>query len=159
MTKKDHINDIDELEAEISRLQIKAQGKNLKLPTETETYNFLSTNQSQGVEEGELAVDVYQDKNNLIVQSVIGGVKAEDLEIGVENGVLTVRGERKRQDKIKSQDYFYEECYWGKFSRSVMLPQEVKIDKIKANLENGLLTIILPKIDSQKSTQINIVEK
>ncbi|MDD4607407.1 MAG: Hsp20/alpha crystallin family protein [Patescibacteria group bacterium] len=159
MTKKDHINDIDELEAEISRLQIKAQGKNLKLPTETETYNFLSTNQSQGVEEGELAVDVYQDKNNLIVQSVIGGVKAEDLDIGVENGVLTVRGERKRQDKIKSQDYFYEECYWGKFSRSVMLPQEVKIDKIKANLENGLLTIILPKIDSQKSTQINIVEK
>ena len=106
--------------------------------------------------DGQLSVDVYQTKDNLIVKSTIAGVKPENIDIAIDNDVLTVRGERKMEEKIENEDYFYQECYWGNFSRSVVLPVEVKSDEVEASIKNGVLTIILPKARKNKSIAVKV---
>lgn len=99
--------------------------------------------------EGRLSVDVYQSGDSLVVKSTIAGVKGEDLDITLNNDVITIRGRRTQADKIKTEDYFYQECYWGGFSRSIVLPVEVKPDEAEASLKNGVLTIVLPKVKTE----------
>jgi len=96
-------------------------------------------------EEGQLSVDVYQDNNNIIIKSTIAGVEPEDIDITFDNDMITIRGKRKKDLTVDEDDYFYQECYWGSFSRSIILPVEVEEEKIKATIKNGVLTIILPK--------------
>ncbi len=106
--------------------------------------------------EGELAVDVYQTDSDIVVQSTIAGVKPEDLEISVENDVLTIRGKRESETKQEGKNYFYQECYWGAFSRQIILPEEVDPNRIEAAMKNGVLTIKLPKINRSKLRKISV---
>jgi HSP20 family protein len=106
--------------------------------------------------EGELNIDMYQTKDNVIIKSTIAGVRSEDLDITIANDMLTIRGERKREEKISQEDYFYQECYWGGFSRSVILPVDVDIDSIEADLKDGILTVILPKAAKAKTKKIRV---
>jgi len=110
-------------------------------------------------EEGQLAIDVYQKDENIIIKSTLAGTKPEDINISLDNDTLTIRGKRELNEKIPESDYLYKECYWGPFSRSVILPSEVKNDKVKANIENGILTIILPKKKSKPKKIIKVSEK
>lgn len=107
-------------------------------------------------EEGQLAVDVYQDEKNIIVRAPIAGVKPEDLDISIHNDMVTIRGRREHASAIEEKDYFYRECYWGSFSRSIILPADVKTEEVEAMLKNGVLTIILPK--AQKARLIKVKE-
>ncbi len=107
-------------------------------------------------DEGQLTVDVYQDKDAIIVQSTVAGVNPDDLEINITNESVTVRGERQKLEIIEDKDYFYQECFWGKFSRSVILPQEVDPEKSTAALKNGILTIKMPKLDRKKSKRLKV---
>jgi HSP20 family protein len=109
--------------------------------------------------EGQLSVDVYQTKDNIIVTSTIAGVKPEDIDISFNNDMLTIRGKRETGQTIRDEDYLYRECYWGNFSRSIILPVEVKEEKIEASLENGVLTIVLPKAKTSKHISIKVKEK
>ena len=106
--------------------------------------------------EGQLSVDVYQTEDNIVVKSTIAGVKPEDLEIYIHNDLLTIRGKREQEVEEKEPDYFYRECYWGGFSRSIILPLEVQIDKTRAIFKNGVLTIILPKAKKSKVVDVEI---
>lgn len=108
--------------------------------------------------EGQLAIDVYQTKENIIVKSTIAGVKPEDLEIYLHNDLLTIRGKREHQVENEEPDYFYKECYWGGFSRSVILPVEVQSDKVDATLKNGVLTVILPKANKSRLINVQVTE-
>ena len=109
--------------------------------------------------EGQLLLDVYQDKKNIYIKSAIAGVKAQDLKISLHNDMLTIRGERRNEVVVDSEvDYFYQECYWGSFSRSIILPVEVKTDKIAATLKNGVLTITLPKAQRRTNIPIEVKE-
>ncbi len=110
-------------------------------------------------EEGQLSLDVYETPKEIVVRSTIAGVDAKNLDIYINNDMLTIRGHRKEEEKIKNKKYLYQECYWGSFSRSIILPVEVKIEKIEAQLENGILTIILPKAKENKKTNIKVKEK
>jgi len=110
-------------------------------------------------EEGELAIDLYETPESLILQAVIGGMKANDLDIAITNDMITIRGERKREEMEKIDKFYYEECFWGAFSRSIILPQEVNTDKAKATIKNGLLTIILPKLEKTKKKVLEIEEE
>lgn len=107
-------------------------------------------------EEGQLSVDVYQDKDNIYIKSTIAGVEPEDIDISFDNDMITIRGKRRLDKSIRQEDYFYQECYWGSFSRSIILPVDVQEDKIKATIRNGILTVILPKT---KRKDINITVK
>lgn len=106
--------------------------------------------------EGQLTVDVYQTPETIIVESTIAGVKPDDIDIDVTAESVTIRGERHQEEKIAENDYFYRECFWGKFSRSIILPQEVDPDKAHSTLRNGVLTIKLPKIHRNKSKKIKV---
>lgn len=96
-------------------------------------------------QEGQLTVDVFQDDANIIIQSTVAGVSPDDLDVSITNDMVTIRGARKRQYDVKSEDYFYQECYWGAFSRSVILPIEIDADNAEAKMKNGILTIRIPK--------------
>jgi HSP20 family protein len=106
--------------------------------------------------EGQLTIDMYQTKDNVIIKSTIAGVKPEDIDVTIANDMVTVRGERKRDFEASSEDYFYQECYWGSFSRSVVLPVDVDIDNVGADLKDGILTVILPKAAKAKAKKIKV---
>lgn len=114
---------------------------------------------SDGQDEGQLSIDIYQTPTKLIIKSTIAGVKPDDIDIAINNDMLTIRGKREMSEEINEDDYLYRECYWGAFSRSIILPVEVKADKIDAYLEDGVLTIILPKAKTQKQVSIKVKEK
>lgn len=97
--------------------------------------------------EGQLAIDVYQTAKKIVIKSTIAGVKSDDLKISLHHDLLTIKGERSSDQEIKDEDYLYRECYWGSFSRSIILPSEVDSKKVEAELENGVLTITLYKIN------------
>ena len=106
-------------------------------------------------EEGQLSVDVYQDAASIYIKSTIAGVEPEDIDISFDNDMITIRGKRKQDNAIRGEDYFYQECYWGGFSRSIILPVDVQEDKIKATIRNGILTIELPKA-KKKDIKISV---
>lgn len=107
-------------------------------------------------EEGQLAIDVYQTDKEIVVKSTIAGVKPEDIDVSINNDMLTIRGIRKVEEKIDEENYFYQECYWGSFSRSIILPVEVKAEEIDATLDNGVLTVKLPKKNTNKQISIKV---
>jgi len=110
-------------------------------------------------DEGQLAIDVYQDKNNIIILSAIAGIDPDRLDISLHNDILTIRGERKMIDEIEDENYFYKECYWGKFSRSIILPVEVRGDKINATIKNGILKVVLPKVNPTKKIKVKVLDE
>ncbi len=109
----------------------------------------------EGVE-GQLALDIYQNKDNIIVKSTIAGVKPEDLDITIADDRVTIRGERRQGEEIKGEDYLMQECYWGSFYRSFDLPLEVDVDKSVADIKDGILTLILPKASRSKTKKVRV---
>ena len=105
---------------------------------------------------GQLAVDVYQTKDEIVIKSTIAGVKPEDIDIAINNDMITLRGKREKDHEVTDDDYYYRECYWGGFSRSIILPCEVKVDKIKASMKNGILSVVLPK--ANKVSKVTVVK-
>ncbi len=107
-------------------------------------------------EEGQLTIDVYQTDNDIIIKSTIAGVKPENLDVSISNDMITIKGTRTQDDDIPEENYYYQECYWGSFARSLVLPTDVLDDKIDATLKNGILTIKLPKADTTKTKKITV---
>jgi HSP20 family protein len=107
-------------------------------------------------EEGQLAIDIYETPKKIVIKSTIAGAKPEDLDISLNNDMLTIRGKRERDEKVKEENYLYQECYWGYFSRSVILPSEVDAKNIDATLENGILTIKLIKTAREQNVPIKV---
>jgi len=106
--------------------------------------------------EGQLTIDMYQTKDNVIIKSTIAGVKPEDIDVTIANDMVTIRGERKRDFEASSEDYFYQECYWGSFSRSVVLPVDVDIENVGADLKDGILSVVLPKAAKARAKKVKV---
>ncbi|MFA6973479.1 MAG: Hsp20/alpha crystallin family protein [Parcubacteria group bacterium] len=106
--------------------------------------------------EGQLTIDVYQTENDIVIKSTIAGVKPEDLDVSINNDMVTIRGERKNEENVTEENYYYQECYWGQFSRSVILPVDVLADKAEASMKNGIFTLRLPKADTTKTKKIQV---
>lgn len=107
--------------------------------------------------EGQLAIDVYHTPTKLVINSTIAGAKPEDIDISLNNDMLTIKGKRETPSNTKIESYLHRECYWGSFSRSIILPFEIDPKNIKAALENGVLTITLTK--AKKELAIKVKEK
>lgn len=106
--------------------------------------------------EGALNIDMYQTKDNVIIKSTIAGVRPDDIDITVANDMVTIKGSRTREEKINQDDYFYQECYWGGFSRSVIVPVDIDSENIEADLKDGILTIIVPKAAKAKTKKVKV---
>ena len=107
-------------------------------------------------EEAELTVDVYQTPTEIIVQTMVAGVKPEDLELTIARDMITIRGQRGENRTIEEENYFTKELYWGAFSRTIMLPQEVEPEEAEATEKHGLLTIKLKKVDKEKRNSVKV---
>jgi len=106
--------------------------------------------------EGELAVDMYQTPTEIVVKTMIAGVKPEDVDISITRDMITIRGKREEAHEFSSDDFFHKELYWGSFSRSIILPQEIEVEEVEATNKNGMLTIHLPKLDKNKQAKVKI---
>jgi len=107
-------------------------------------------------DEGQLLVDVHQTPDAIIVKTMVAGVKPEDLQITISREMVTIQGKRQAETTALENDYFHKELYWGTFSRSILLPQEVDAEAAEATEKQGLLTIRLPKIDKQKIQKVKV---
>ncbi|MDQ3018366.1 MAG: Hsp20/alpha crystallin family protein [bacterium] len=106
--------------------------------------------------EGALNIDMYQTKDNVIIKSTIAGVRPDDIDITVANDMVTIKGTRQREENISQDDYFYQECYWGSFSRSVIVPVDIDSEEIEADLKDGILTVIIPKAAKAKTKKVKV---
>lgn len=106
--------------------------------------------------EGQLNIDMYQTKDNVIIKSTIAGVRPEDIDITVANDMITVKGSRKKEEAVPQDDYFYQECYWGSFSRSVIVPVDIDSEHIEADLKDGILTVVISKAAKAKTKKVKV---
>ncbi|PIP69072.1 hypothetical protein COW91_01330 [Candidatus Nomurabacteria bacterium CG22_combo_CG10-13_8_21_14_all_32_8] len=134
----------EEEDEEIKNIPIKGEKKNGNGWIEEEN------------EELELTVDVYQTSTDIILQTMVAGVKPEDLELTIARDTITIRGKREENRNIEEENYFIKELYWGKFSRTILLPQEVEPEEVEATEKHGLLTIKIQKVDKEKRNTIKV---
>ncbi len=107
-------------------------------------------------EEGQLTVDVYKTEDLIVIKSIIGGVRPEDLDVSITSDMVTIKGKRNNPDDVAPDDYYYQECFWGNFSRSIILPCDIKTEGVEASIKNGILTVKLPKIEKNTSMKIEV---
>jgi HSP20 family molecular chaperone IbpA len=106
--------------------------------------------------EGHLTIDVYQTGNDIVIESAIAGISSDNLDIAITSESVQIKGKREKHERIKKSDYLYQECFWGKFSRLIILPQEVDPDRAQASLKNGILKIVLPKVEKSQGRKIKV---
>lgn len=121
-------------------------------------FSSLKNQEGQHETEGQLAVDVAQTADELIVMAAMAGTPPESIQLHLHNDLLTIRGERKSPIG-ETSEHFYQECYWGKFSRSIVLPVDVKAELVRAEYNNGILVITLPKANPQNNIPIMVIEE
>lgn len=107
--------------------------------------------------EGQLSVDVYQKGDAIVVKSTIAGVDPADLEIFLNRDMLTIKGKREHAERVSEGDFFIRECYWGKFSRTIILPSDVKSEEAKATLKDGVLTVVMPKAQHSRNIPVKLI--
>jgi HSP20 family protein len=121
----------------------------------TETKEWLSS-----TNEGELTIDAYETKNDFVIVSTIAGVNAKDIDISIEDDMLIIKGKREKpKNSDKERTYFQKECFWGPFSKKIILPEKVKIAKAKAIIKDGILTLKVPKSKIKSSKKIKIEDE
>ena len=106
--------------------------------------------------EGQLPVDVHQTSSDIILRAFVAGVRPDELNISISRDMVEIEGSRMEREQVSGPDYFTRELFWGSFSRTILLPQEVDVDAASASAKDGLLTIILPKLDKAKQTKLRV---
>lgn len=107
-------------------------------------------------QDGELPVDMYQTSDAIVIRALVAGVSPEDLDIAITRDMVTIRGIREEYREAANDDYYHRELFWGSFSRTLLLPEEVVIDEADAQEKHGLLEIRLPKVDKGRSTKLRV---
>jgi HSP20 family molecular chaperone IbpA len=166
MMSSSQVEDVDADHPDVTQDYGDSIGSEVKLADEVlseeeidseESYSDESAGRSgEEEQEGQLTVDVFQDDENIVIQSTIAGVAPDDLDVSITNDMVTIRGERRQPYAIDSEDYFYQECYWGTFSRSIILPVEIDSDRAEAKIKNGVLTIRIPKANAAMTRKLKV---
>jgi len=110
----------------------------------------------ESAEEGQLTVDVYQTNNDIVIKTIVAGVNPDDLDISISRDMVTIKGKREESREASDNDYFHRELYWGSFSRTVVLPEEIDVDGAEAVQKHGLLVVRLPKLDKRRQTKLRV---
>jgi len=103
--------------------------------------------------EGQLTIDVYQTSDSIVIVSPVAGVATDDLDISITAESVTIQGHRGQVTEVSDEDYIYQECYWGRFSRSVILPEEVDPENAQASVKSGILRIVMPKLSAGRGNK------
>lgn len=141
----------EEFESEEPRKVINISGKELEKNSVDE--KEIDPNDE---EEAELTVDLYQTNNEIVVQTMVAGVHPDNLSITITRDMIVIRGRREENQAIQDDNFFVKELYWGAFSRTISLPEEVDPEEAEAIEKHGLLIIKLPKINKNKETKLKV---
>lgn len=106
--------------------------------------------------EGQLPVDVYQTANDIVIRAFVAGVRPDELSVSISRDMVVIGGSREEREESHTADYFIRELFWGSFSRTILLPNEVDVESSSAHAKDGLLTLILPKYDKGRQTKIKV---
>ncbi len=106
--------------------------------------------------EGQLPVDVYQTQNEIVIRAFVAGVRADELNVSISRDMVEIEGSREERDQVSVPDYFSQELFWGSFARTILLPQEIDVDASTAGAKDGLLTLVLPKLDKTRQTKLRV---
>ena len=106
--------------------------------------------------EGQLPVDVHQTSSDIIIRAFVAGVRPDELSISISRDMVEIGGARMEREQTSGSDYFTQELFWGSFTRTIMLPQEIDVESSSASAKDGLLTIILPKLDKARQTKLKV---
>lgn len=117
--------------------------------------NFMQEIEEE-IEEAQLTIDVYQTAHDIIIQTITAGIKPDDLDVSITQNLVTIKGKREDHRRIEQEDMYFQELYWGTFSRTITLPHDVDPDESEASLKNGVLTIKLPKLDRDRIQKVKI---
>lgn len=150
----------DEEEEGVYRMDEVNKQSMSKVSQDRELYTTTSYEEEEVEEpasvDGQLAIDVFETPVDVIVKTMIPGVRKEEVDISLSRDMLTIRGERKDEKTISEDNYHYRELYWGSFSRTVKLPHEVNIEEAEATESQGMLTIKLPRVDKEKQKKVKV---
>lgn len=125
-------------------------------PVETRKASEKPSILAEEEEEGQLTVDVYDTPSEIVIKTMVAGVKPEDLDVAITRDSVTIRGKREEDRTVSGEDYFHRELYWGSFSRTVVLPQEIDVDEAEATEKYGMLILRLPKLDKHRQTRLKV---
>lgn len=123
-------------------------------PQEEESWEGDNSRGSQ--QDGELPVDMYQTDDAIVIRALVAGVSPGELDISITRDMVTLRGVREEIQEVHDDGYFHRELFWGSFSRTLVLPEEIAIDEAEAQEKHGMLEIRLPKLDKHRSTQLKV---
>jgi len=112
--------------------------------------------EEEHVESGQLPVDVYQTPNEIVIRTFIAGVRPDEINVSISRDMVVIEGSRDAAESIADNDYFHQELFWGAFARTILLPQEVDVDGSTAGAKDGLLTLVLPKLDKARQTKLRV---
>lgn len=135
--------------------KINLSGKDLSESKDKDNKKDSNSNWEEELD-AELTVDLYQTANEIVIQTMVAGVQPENLSITITRDMITIRGKREENRAINTENYFVQELYWGSFSRTISLPEEVDPEEAEAIEKHGLLIIRLPKINKNKETKLKI---
>ncbi len=105
---------------------------------------------------GKPAIEIYEEKDDVVIKAEVPGMKKEDLDINISGTLLTIKGEKKQEEEVKKKGYYYSERSYGSFLRTIDLPKEVQIDKVRAGFKDGVLEVRLPKTEEAKRKEVKI---
>lgn len=111
---------------------------------------------SEPEQDGELPVDMFHTSEKIVIRALIAGVSPDNLDIAITRDMVTIKGHREEVREAPEDDYYHHELYWGSFSRTILLPEEVIIDEAEAKEKHGMLTITLPKLDKARSARLKV---
>ncbi len=114
------------------------------------------SNDAPASSEGQLPVDVYQTPSDIVLRAFVAGVPAGEVSISISRDMVEISGARMEHDQVSDHDFFTRELFWGSFTRTIMLPQEIDVDSASATSRDGLLTIVLPKLDKARQTKLRV---
>lgn len=143
----------------VSRKKSKSSEKGAKIKVKKESAlkeDEIEENDDIFQKDGQLTIDVFETDKYVVIQSAIAGIKPENLDITIEKDMVSIKGKREKSIEEEAENYFYQECYWGRFSREVVLPCEVDKKEAEAIMKNGILTIKIPKTNPSNSQKLNI---
>lgn len=107
-------------------------------------------------EEAQLTVDMYQTSSEIVIKTMVAGVKPEDLDVSITRDSVTIRGKRTEDRTISDDEYFHRELYWGAFARTISLPEEISVDDAEAVEKHGVLILHLPKLDKNRQAKLKV---
>lgn len=128
------------------------EAKSVKKPALAESNSWIEEEDK----DAELTIDVYQTPEMIVVKAMIAGVHPEDLDVSITRDQVTIRGTREEEKVAREEDYFARELFWGSFSRTIQLPEEIDVDEAEAIEKHGLLILKLPKLDKKRQSKLKV---